>query len=92
MSYSSLAALASDGAFRDRVAACAAEQQTQAGADLGGLHPTAWADQNLWQIAASPGFADAYQYAIDSGVQDPGGSAEVVTDAQILAAVQGRLA
>ena len=76
MSYQSLAALASDGDFRNRVAACAAEQQTQAGADLGGLHPTAWADQYLWQIAASPGFAD-----------DPDG----ISDGQILAAVQARL-
>ena len=36
MTYSALAALANDGDFRQRVAACAAEQQVQAGADLGG--------------------------------------------------------
>ena len=76
MSYTSLAALASDGDFRQRVAACAAEQETQADADLGGLHPTAWADQHLWQIAAAPGFAD-----------NPD-----IRDQQILAAVQAELA
>lgn len=92
MSYSSLAALAQDGQFRNRVAACAAEQQAQASADLGGIHPTGWADQHLWQIAASPGFADAYAYAIETGVQDPGASASVITDEQVLAAVQERLA
>ena len=77
MTYSALAALANDGDFRNRVAACAAEQQVQAGADLGGLHPTAWADQHLWFLAAAPGFADAGQ--------------DGVTDLQLLAAVQARL-
>ena len=76
MSYQSLSALAQDGQFRNRVAACAAEQEVQAGADLQGLHPTAWSDAHLWQIAASPGFAD-----------DPDG----ISDGQILAAVQARL-
>ena len=50
--------------------------EVQAGANLGGLHPTAWADQNLWQLAAAPGFADA----------------EEISDADLLAAVQARLA
>ena len=52
------------------------------------LHPTAWADQNQWQIAAAPGFAEAYQYALDTGVENPGNDPAVITDAQILAAVQ----
>jgi hypothetical protein len=55
------------------------------------LHPTAWADQNQWQIAAAPGFADQYQYALESGVPNPGDDPAVITDAQVLAAVQARL-
>lgn len=91
MTYSSLAALANDGDFRQRVSACAAEQEAQAGANLE-IHPTAWADQNLWQLAAAPGFADAYQYALDTGIERPGFDPAVITDEQILAAVQAVLA
>ncbi len=91
MTYSSLAALAQDSDFHNRVAACAAEQETQAAADLGGKHPTLWADQNIWQVSASPGFSAAYQYALDVGVVRPGADPSVITDAQILSAVQALL-
>lgn len=87
MSYASQALLSADGHFRSRVASCyAVEQPTSA------VHPTVWADQNQWQLAAAPGFADAYQYALDTGVVDPGNDPAVITDQQILAAVQARLA
>ena len=86
MSYASQALLSSDGHFRSRIASCVAVEDPTSD-----LHPTAWADQNQWQIAAAPGFAEAYQYALDTGVPDPGNDPAVITDGQILAAVQLRL-
>jgi hypothetical protein len=85
--YTDVAALATDGNFRNRIAACASTEQV-VGADLGGLHPTAWADTYQWQIASSPGFGDAYASAVAGGVENPGADPAVVTDEQVLAAVQ----
>ena len=39
-------------------------------------------------MAASPGFADAYEYALNTDVERPGNDPAVITDGQILAAVQ----
>lgn len=74
--------LSVDFDFRQRVAACIAE-----GA-LGppGEHPTTTADRILWQVSAAPGFAEAYAYAIATGVENPGRDPSVITDAQILTA------
>lgn len=77
MSYETQADLSQDGEFRDRVAACAAEQATQADADLAGMQPTGWADAHVWFIAGSPGFGDKTN--------------EEITDGDILAAVQAEL-
>jgi hypothetical protein len=68
--------------FRDRVAACA-------GVEVPKTHqPTQWANDHIWWISAAPGFADAYEYALNTGVENPGNDPAVITDAQILAAVQ----
>lgn len=88
MTYAALAALASDPDFLARVAACAIEQQIQGTGDLAGMDPYAWADRYRWEVAAAPGFAVSYQYALDTGVERPGNDAGVITDAQILAVVQ----
>jgi hypothetical protein len=40
------------------------------------------------KIAASPGFSDAYAYALATGVQNPGRDQSVISDAQVLAAIQ----
>ena len=47
-----------------------------------------WATEHIWRVAASPGFADAYQYALNTNVERPGNDPAVITDAQILATVQ----
>ena len=84
MSYAALADLAHDDDFRQRVAAClATEPGTPAQP-----HVLAQADAVLWRVAAAPGFADAYAYAQATDVQRPGRAPEVISDAQILAAVQ----
>jgi hypothetical protein len=83
MSYSTLSQLAKDTDFRDRVTACAATQ--------GITQADKWADDNRWLMAAQPGFDDSYAYAVAVGVADPGKDLAVITDEQILSAVQALL-
>lgn len=47
-----------------------------------------WGLENIAAIAAAPGFADAYAYALATGVESPGRDESVISDAQILSAVQ----
>lgn len=82
MSYTDVAAMARDGDLRDRLAACAATE------GMVDPHPTAWADKNQWTLAASPGWASAYAYAVNTEVERPGLDTSVITDGQILSAVQ----
>lgn len=82
MTYHTQAALSSDGALRERIAACAAAEGIKS------PHPTSWADEHQWQLAASPGWDAAYAHALATGVQNPGADASVITDGMILAAVQ----
>ena len=83
MGYYEQSLLSKDGFFRERIAACVSSEPTEIG-----MHPTTWADQHQWQIAAAPGFADAYSYALETGVEDPGKDPAVIADEQLLAAVQ----
>lgn len=83
MGYTDQAMLSQDNDFMVRIAACAAVE-----IDLGALHPTSWASQNQWAIAASPGFADKYAYALATGIENPGRDPSVISDAEILSAVQ----
>ena len=89
MSYYDQSLLARDPDFRERIAACAATEE-QSGADLDD-HPTAFADREQWAIAAAPGFAAAYSYALETGVEHPGRDVSVISDAQLLSAVQAIL-
>jgi hypothetical protein len=82
MSYSAQAILSGDGDFWNRVAACSAVEVPMTHS------PTVWATEHIWRIAAAPGFADAYEYALANNVERPGNDPAVITDAQILATVQ----
>ncbi|WP_235739011.1 hypothetical protein [Nocardioides alcanivorans] len=80
MAYEHVSTLAHDGNLRERlVAAAALEGITQ---------PEAWVDDRRWEFAAQPGWADAYASAIASHIDMPGLRANVISDAQILSAVQ----
>jgi hypothetical protein len=83
MAYFDQATLSRDGDFMLRLAACAAVEIT-----LGDAQPLDWAAEHQWQVAASPGFADAYASAVANGVERPGQDPSVISDAQILSAVQ----
>lgn len=86
MTYNAIAQAAQDQHLRLRIAACIAQERP-----LDGQHPIAHADAIQWQVAASPGLADAYSYAVETNVPDPGADPAVVTDAALLAAVSALL-
>lgn len=84
MSYRSIMTMASSQSLRTRVAACAAEQ----GAD----NAVQWTEQHIIKLCTSPGWREAWAYAVDTyqinlnpdtGVRD-----DVISDTMILAAVQ----
>jgi hypothetical protein len=84
MSYSDQALLSNDQDFLQRLAACGASEH-EVPADV---HPTLWASEQVWAVAAAPGFADAYASALASGVDRPGWDPAVISDEMLLSAVQ----
>lgn len=83
MSYMDISVMARDGHLKERIAACAAREGVTT------PHPTQWADDHQWQIAAQPGWEEAWQYAREVGdIQHLGRDGGVITDQMILAAVQ----
>jgi len=84
MAFYDVALLRLDTDFLNRVAACYATETP-----LGeGVDPTLWATEHAWDMAAQPGFGDAYASALANSVPNPGRDPSVIGDAQILAAVQ----
>lgn len=82
--YSDVALLAADYDFQLRTAASLAIETL----DTPGVNAPAWAADHAWQMAAQPGFGDAYASAIAGGIERPGNDPAVISDAQILTAVQ----
>ena len=80
MAYEDVSKLAHDGNLRERLIAAAALE--------GIADPEAWVDGKRWEFAAQPGWADAYASAVATFIDLPGLRPGVITDAQILAAVQ----
>lgn len=85
MGYYDVSALASDGDFTQRTMACYAIE-TASVADA--TNPSAWWSEHNWEMAAAPGFGDAYASAVAGEVPNPGRDPSVISDAQILSAVQ----
>lgn len=73
--------LARDIDFMNRIAACASIE----GKSANGMD---WAITNMWTIAASPTFGEKYAYALAANVPNPGRDETVISDAEILSAVQ----
>ncbi|MET0785603.1 MAG: hypothetical protein ABWY25_02730 [Paenisporosarcina sp.] len=85
MAYSDQALLSQDNDFIFRVAACAAVE-----IELVDKQPIQWTNENIWFIAAAPGFADQYASALAANIIRPGNDQSVISDNEILAAVQAR--
>ena len=78
MSYYAAYVLAEDQDFFTRVGMCAEEQGLGFEAGVQMRHT----------IASAPGFAEAYESALVGGVENPGRDQSVISDQQILAALQ----
>ncbi len=88
MAYNDVVQIARDGHVLDRVIAAAAGENVTT--------PDAWTRENIWHIAASPGWADAWasakaNYTVNLN-PNTGERTDVITDGMILSAVQARLA
>lgn len=81
MTYNDIADLQADNDIRKRLTACAALE--------GVIGPWGWVDARMWVFAAQPGWGDAFGYAVAAENPRPGRDDSVITDAMILAAVQG---
>jgi len=88
MAYSDVAALAADPDFTQRTVACYATETL--GQEV--QDPYGWQSEHAWDMAAQPGFGDAYASAIQNGIGRPGNLPSVISDAQILSAVQSLMA
>lgn len=82
MSFMSQASLAINSDFMYRVAACYAKEQPKV------QQPVKWAEDHIWWVASAPGFAEAYESALLNDIESPGSNPSVISDAQIVAAVQ----
>lgn len=85
MSYLSTALIRQDSWIRDRVAACVALEGVAG-------DPVQWALDRAWELATQPGWASAWDSALARDIAEPGRDAGVISDAQILSAVQSILA
>lgn len=84
MSYTSIRDIATDGSLMSRITAAAAIE----GID----NPESWVNSRMWQFAAQPSWGDKWAYAQDTyqvnANPDLGARDDVISDADILAAVQ----
>jgi hypothetical protein len=83
MSYLTVSRIASDPFMRLRCGACAAVERIP--------DPENWAFKKSLLLAAQPGWSEAWESALASGVEHPGADPGVITDGMILAAVQALL-
>jgi hypothetical protein len=82
MAYQDIVEMQGSQELMLRVSACAAGE--------GEAAPQDWVAVQSWALAAQPGWADAWSYAREQGIEAPerGRSDTVITDAMILSAVQ----
>lgn len=78
--YLGISKVSNSGSLRDRVIACAVQE------DISDYQN--WVYEHRWEYAAAPGWAAAYESAEVSGNPDPGAAPDVITDGMILSQVQ----
>jgi hypothetical protein len=96
-SYLAIAQIAENDTMLKRMRAAAVQQAMLGGTFLiphgtSGNDPVDWVTRNRYQWAASPGWGEAWAYALNSHPDDPdfdpGADEGVITDSMILSAVQ----
>jgi hypothetical protein len=85
MSYSTGHLIAMDQDLRNRAEIAAAEQGVSPGEEEN------WVYRHARQLAIQPGWREAWESALANGVENPGADPAVITDGQILSAVQSLL-
>lgn len=82
MSYNDIASMAVNAQLQARITACAAVE--------GEPIPATWMSTYIWTVVASPGWGDAWDYGLTSGIppETIGADESVITDGMILSAVQ----
>jgi len=88
MSYATQSLLAQDQDFLNRCNAAAAKEIPPASP----TSPLWYVATYIWTLAAAPGFDAAYDSALAAGIARPGWEASVISDGQILSALQALLA
>jgi len=80
MAFADIALLAGDNDFIQRTRACVSTE--------GEADPIGWSQEHQWNMAGTPGFGEKYSYAILTGNPRPGNDESVISDPDILSAVQ----
>lgn len=83
MGYWDISQMALDGDLSARVQACAAQESDD--------NPYTWTGDNMLDLAAQPGWAEAWASALAAGNTAPGRDEAVITDGMILSGVQALL-
>jgi hypothetical protein len=78
--YNSVADMAEDLDLNRRLTAAVAKE--------GILDPKGWLYPRNWQVVSAPGWDAKWDSAVASGIQYPGKDEAVITDGDILSAVQ----
>lgn len=90
--YLAIAAIASDPYMRERLNAAATQQAYLENVTMQGQDPLVWVTTNRYVWASSPSWGEKWKFAVDGHPDDPeyepGKDEAVITDADILAAVQ----
>lgn len=91
--YLAISQVANDEHLLERMRAAVTQQWHLGAIDLGidgnnASNVIAWVTNNRYLWAASPGWGEAWAYALASNNESPGTDAGVITDAMILATVQ----
>ena len=80
MSYWDISEMSRNPDLAARIAACASQE--------GKTDPNAWTTTHMLQLAATPGWEQAWASAVAGEVENPGRDAGVISDGMILSAVQ----
>lgn len=81
MTYQDISDLANSNDLKKRMEACAADEgETN--------NPWGWVSTNIWVLVTTPGWEEAWAYAVLQGKEDIGRDPLVISDPMILSAIQ----
>jgi hypothetical protein len=82
----------SSSSLMGRCSAAAASEVSAGSAEGDTRYLASWMSARSWDLAATPGWADAWESAEAGGITDPGDNEGVITDSMILSRTQQLLA